>query len=178
MRSEIENRIDYLRKEIIRHNDSYYDKNDPEISDSEYDNLVKELEQLEKEYPIFVSLSSPTQKVSGVVSSSFESVKHSLPMLSLDNTYSYEETAKWYERIKKNLNENNLEFIVEPKIDGVNTSLTYVNGVLIVGSTRGNGVNGENITENIKTIEDIPYKLRVTPPLIFLNYAVKCILIN
>lgn len=164
MRSEIENRIDYLRKEIIRHNDSYYDKNDPEISDSEYDNLVKELEQLEKEYPIFVSLSSPTQKVSGVVSSSFESVKHSLPMLSLDNTYSYEETAKWYERIKKNLNENNLEFIVEPKIDGVNTSLTYVNGVLIVGSTRGNGVNGENITENIKTIEDIPYKLRVTPP--------------
>ncbi|MDR2666301.1 MAG: NAD-dependent DNA ligase LigA [Endomicrobium sp.] len=167
MWSEIENRIDYLRKEIIRHNDSYYDKNNPEISDSEYDNLVKELEQLEKEYPIFVSLSSPTQKVSGVVSSSFESVKHSVPMLSLDNTYSYEEAARWYERIKKNLNENNLEFIVEPKIDGVNTSLTYVNGILIVGSTRGNGVNGENITENIKTIEDIPYKLKVTPPPIF-----------
>jgi DNA ligase (NAD+) len=165
MQLEIKSRIDYLRKEIIRHNDFYYDKNDPKISDSEYDNLIKELEQLEREYPIFASLNSPTQKVSGVISSSFESVRHSLPMLSLDNTYSYEETARWYERIKKNLSgEAGLEFIVEPKIDGISTNLTYVNGILVIGATRGDGVKGENVTENIKTVEGIPYKLRVENP--------------
>ncbi|MDR1401211.1 MAG: NAD-dependent DNA ligase LigA [Endomicrobium sp.] len=163
MRSGIKNRIDCLRKEIIRHNDFYYDKNDSEVSDSEYDNLVKELERLERKYPAFASLNSPTQKVSGVVSSSFESVKHSLPMLSLDNTYSCEETSKWCERVKKNLNEDSLEFIIEPKIDGVNASLTYVNGILIVGATRGDGERGENVTENIRTVKGIPHKIGVFP---------------
>ncbi|MDR1511192.1 MAG: NAD-dependent DNA ligase LigA [Endomicrobium sp.] len=163
MQSEIKSRIDYLRKEIIRHNDFYYDRNDPEISDGEYDNLTKELEKLESEYPIFASSDSPTYKVSSILSSSFESVKHSLPMLSLSNTYSYEEISKWYKKIKKSLDDN-LEFIVEPKIDGINASLTYVNGALIMGATRGDGENGENITENIKTIKNVPHKLEVKNP--------------
>jgi DNA ligase (NAD+) len=155
----IQSRIDYLRKELLRHNNLYYERNNPEISDSEYDSLVKELEQLERENPLFASSNSPTQKVSGFASSSFEQVKHSSPMLSLDNTYSQEETAKWYERIKKNLDNKDIEFTIEPKIDGVSASLTYINGILIRGATRGDGETGEDITENIKTIKNVPHKL-------------------
>ena len=160
----IQKRINYLRKELARHNNLYYDKNSPEMSDSEYDSLVKELEQLELENPIFASLDSPTQKISGVVSSSFEQVKHSSPMLSLDNTYSQEETTKWYERVEKRLKNKNIEFTIEPKIDGVSASLTYLNGTLIVGATRGDGKIGENITENMKTIQSIPHKLKINNP--------------
>ena len=160
----IQSRIDYLRKELLRHNSLYYEKNNPEISDSEYDSLVKELERIERENPLFASSNSPTQKVSGFASSSFEQVKHSSPMLSLDNTYSQEETAKWYERIKKNLDNKNIEFTIEPKVDGVSASLTYINGILITGATRGDGETGEDITENIKTIKNVPHKLETYNP--------------
>jgi DNA ligase (NAD+) len=164
----IQNRIDYLRKELIRHNGLYYENNDPEISDSEYDSLARELEQLEKTNPFFVSPDSPTKKVSGFVSSSFEQIKHSFPMLSLDNTYSQKEIAKWYERIEKNLNNKNTEFTIEPKIDGVSASLTYINGSLTAGATRGDGETGEDITENIKRVKNIPHKLKTdNPPYFF-----------
>ena len=164
----IQSRIDYLRKELLRHNSLYYEKNNPEISDSEYDSLVKELERIERENPLFASSNSPTQKVSGFASSSFEQVKHSSPMLSLDNTYSQEETAKWYERVKKNLDNKNIEFTIEPKVDGVSASLTYINGILITGATRGDGETGEDITENIKTIKNVPHKLETyNPPHLF-----------
>jgi len=115
----------------------------------------------------FISLNSPTRKVSGFVLSAFKQVKHSLPMLSLDNTYSYEEMAKWHERIMKKLNTDNIEFIVEPKIDGVSANLIYSYGNLITGATRGDGEIGEDITENIKVIQDIPHKLKIIPPPIF-----------
>jgi len=164
MQSDIKSRIDYLRRELIRHNDFYYDKSSPEISDGEYDGLVRELERLERENPVFASPDSPTQKVSGYASSSFEHVKHSSPMLSLDNAYSREETARWYERIKKGLDNENLEFVIEPKIDGVSASLTYINGVLIMGATRGDGENGEDITENIKAVSGVPRKLETENP--------------
>jgi DNA ligase (NAD+) len=164
----IKSRIDHLRKELVRHNNLYYDKNNPEISDSEYDSLVKELERLETENPLFVSPYSPTQRVSGIASSSFEQVKHSSSMLSLDNTYSQEETAKWYERVEKKLGVKDVEFITEPKIDGVSASLTYLHGVLVVGATRGDGETGEDITENIKTIQNVPRKLKIkNPPAFF-----------
>jgi DNA ligase (NAD+) len=164
----IQNRIDYLRKELIRHNGLYYENNDPEISDSEYDSLAKELEKLEKTNPFFISPDSPTKKVSGFVSSSFEQIKHSFPMLSLDNTYSQKEIAKWYERIEKNLNNKNMEFTIEPKIDGVSASLTYINGSLTAGATRGDGETGEDVTENIKKIKNIPHKLKTdNPPYFF-----------
>jgi DNA ligase (NAD+) len=160
----IQNRIDYLRKELIRHNNLYYESNNPEISDSEYDSLARELEQLEKTNSLFVLTDSPTKKVSGFVSSSFEHITHSSPMLSLDNTYSQKETAKWYERIEKNLNNKNTEFTIEPKIDGVSASLTYINGSLTAGATRGDGEIGEDITENIKKVKNIPHKLKTYSP--------------
>ncbi|MDR1244980.1 MAG: NAD-dependent DNA ligase LigA [Endomicrobium sp.] len=157
----IQNKIKRLRKELARHNALYYDKNEPEISDGEYDALVKELEHLEQEYPLFASAKSPTKKVSGYASSSFKPIKHVVPMLSLDNTYSRDETASWYERTIKKFNNSNLEFVIEPKVDGVSASLTYVDGVLIIGATRGDGERGEDITENIKTIQDIPHELKI-----------------
>jgi DNA ligase (NAD+) len=160
----IQNRIDTLRKELARHNALYYDKSSPEISDGEYDTLVKELESLEQEYPLFASDKSPTKKVSGYISSSFQPVEHSIQMLSLDNTYSWEETISWYDKTVKKIDDANLEFIIEPKVDGVSASLTYLNGLLIVGATRGDGEVGENITENIKTIQDIPHKLKIENP--------------
>jgi DNA ligase (NAD+) len=160
----IQNLIKRLRKELARHNALYYDKNEPEISDGEYDALVKELERLEQEYPLFASSKSPTKKVSGYASSSFKPIKHAVPMLSLDNTYSRDETESWYERTVKKFNNSNLEFVIEPKIDGVSASLTYLDGVLIVGATRGDGETGEDITENIKTIQDIPHKLKIENP--------------
>ncbi|MDR2399354.1 MAG: NAD-dependent DNA ligase LigA [Endomicrobium sp.] len=164
----IQIRIDTLRKELTRHNALYYDKNDPEISDGEYDALVKELESLERKYPLFASGKSPTKKVSGYVSSSFQAIKHAVPMLSLDNTYSREETKSWYERTIKKFDNKNLKFTIEPKVDGVSASLTYLNGVFITGATRGDGETGEDITENIKTIQDIPNKLRIkNPPTFF-----------
>ena len=157
----IQNLIKRLRKELARHNALYYDKNEPEISDGEYDALARELERLEQEYPLFSSSKSPTKKVSGYVSSSFKPIKHAVPMLSLDNTYSRDETASWYERTIKKFNNSNLEFVIEPKVDGVSASLTYVDGVLIIGATRGDGERGEDITENIKTIQDIPHELKI-----------------
>jgi DNA ligase (NAD+) len=168
MQEEIKERIDYLRRKIIYHDDLYYDKSSPKISDGEYDNLVKELELLEKKNPFFTSVTSPTKKVSGYASPFFKNMKHSSPMLSLSNTYSLEETVKWCERVKKNLNDKSIEFIVEPKIDGVSASLIYVNGVLTTGATRGDGKVGEDVTLNIKTIKDVPHKLNVnTPPSFF-----------
>lgn len=165
---DIKNQIERLRKEILKHNDLYYDKNEPQISDKEYDDLVKELEKLEKEYPLFATEDSPTKKVSGYASSSFAQVKHSVPMLSLDNTYSEEEISKWYDRTIKNIDEKDIEFTIEPKVDGVGISLTYINGDLMTGATRGDGETGEDITENIKTIKDIPQKLNVkNPPAFF-----------
>jgi DNA ligase (NAD+) len=164
----IKNRIDYLRKELIRHNGLYYESNNPEISDSEYDSLAKELEQIEEENPLFALPDSPTKKVSGFVSSSFGRIKHSSPMLSLDNTYSYKEIVKWCERIEKSLDNKNTEFSIEPKIDGVSASLTYINGNLTAGATRGDGETGEDITENIKKVKNIPRKLKIdTPPYFF-----------
>jgi DNA ligase (NAD+) len=161
---DISKRITYLRKELERHNNLYYDKNNPEISDSEYDNLVKKLERLENENPLFALSNSPTRKVSGFASSSFAQIKHQAPMLSLDNTYSKEEIVKWYDRIAKKLSGKKIEFIIEPKIDGLSASLTYINGVLTIGATRGDGQIGEDITENIKTIKDIPHRIQIKNP--------------
>ncbi|MDR2066536.1 MAG: NAD-dependent DNA ligase LigA [Endomicrobium sp.] len=165
---DILKRITYLREEIGRHNDLYYNENNPEISDTEYDLLVKELEHLENENPLFVLKNSPTKKVSGFASSTFSQVKHKVPMLSLDNTYSKEEISKWYDRVVKKLSNDKREFVIEPKIDGLSATLTYVDGVLKVGATRGDGHVGEDITENIKTIKDIPLRLRIeNPPTLF-----------
>ncbi|MDI6640995.1 MAG: NAD-dependent DNA ligase LigA [Elusimicrobiota bacterium] len=156
---DIKKQIENLRKEIRKHDYLYYVLNQPEISDYEYDQLMKKLEELEKAHPEFITPDSPTQRVSGEVTKEFKPVKHSTAMLSLDNTYSAEEIREWDTRIKKFLPNQKYAFIVEPKIDGVSCAVTYKNGLLSVGATRGDGETGEDITLNIKTIKSIPLSL-------------------
>ncbi|MCL2388940.1 MAG: NAD-dependent DNA ligase LigA, partial [Elusimicrobia bacterium] len=164
MTTNIKDKILNLRNEIERHNKLYYQYQAPEISDAEYDELVKELKHLE-ETPL-ISLKtddSPTNKVGYKPSSTFESSKHAIPMLSLDNSYSKEEITAWYNRISKSV--PNPELICELKVDGVSLNLFYDGGSLAVAATRGDGQTGENITENVKTIREIPKLLEVeTPP--------------
>lgn len=148
-----------LRREIARHNRLYYEKNKPAISDAEYDRLVKALEALEAVHPDLKTPDSPSQKVGGKPVSGFKTVRHASPMLSIDNTYSKEEIAEFDERLRKNLPGEALEYVVELKIDGVSLSLIYENGNLTRGTTRGDGLYGDDITENIMAISQIPKKL-------------------
>jgi DNA ligase (NAD+) len=150
--------IEKLRKEILRHDYLYYVKTQPVISDREYDRLIERLRELEKKRPEFITPDSPTQRVSGAPAKEFTNVRHRTPMLSLDNTYSEEEVLDWENRIKKTAG-SGYDFVAEPKIDGVSISLTYENGVLALGATRGDGETGEDITANVRTIKSIPLRL-------------------
>ena len=149
-------RIAELKRQIERHNHLYYDLSRPEISDAEYDRLFKELERLEKEYPQFLSPNSPTQRVGGRPHEKFAAIKHSIPMMSIDNTYSKEEMGAFDERVKKLLKDRAYEYVVEPKIDGVSLSLLYKGGRLEYAATRGDGQTGDDVTENVRTIKVIP----------------------
>ena len=152
-----EDRIHLLRENLNRYAYNYYVLDNPLISDFEYDNMYKELEELEKQNPEFITPDSPTQRVGGI-STGFEEVKHKYRLYSLDNTYNYEELSKWYEKITKEFG-NNVELVCELKIDGLAIALTYKDGYFINGATRGNGIVGEDITQNLKTIKAIPLKL-------------------
>ncbi|MFH1479560.1 MAG: NAD-dependent DNA ligase LigA [Candidatus Omnitrophota bacterium] len=158
-KKDIQEKIDKLRSIIDYHDRLYYVESRPEISDQEYDRLMKELERLEKLYPGLVVATSPTQRVSGEALEGFKSVKHRVPMLSMDNTYSEEEIREFDKRVKKNLGVNNIEYVVELKIDGVSVSLLYENRDLVLGATRGDGKQGDDITINIKTIKSFPLTL-------------------
>ena len=161
----VKNRIQELQEILNKHNISYYVYDDPTISDYEYDLLLKELESLEKEYPEFITFNSPTQRVGGEPLTSFNTVKHSIPMLSLANAMNQNELEAFDIQIKKFLNTNqNIEYIGEPKLDGLAVELVYNDGIFSYGSTRGDGVNGENITENLKTIKGIPLQLNTNNP--------------
>ncbi|MDD5618760.1 MAG: NAD-dependent DNA ligase LigA, partial [Candidatus Omnitrophica bacterium] len=160
----IKNKIEKLRKEIRRHDINYYVSNQPEISDKEYDVLMKQLKDLESDYPEFITLDSPTQRVSGEVLKEFKTARHKKKMSSLDNTYSIEELQQWDERVHKGLGGQKVEYVVELKIDGVSSNLTYINGVLSIGATRGDGESGEDVTFNIKTIRAIPLRLDADKP--------------
>ena len=148
-----------LADEIRRHDDAYYVESKPKISDRDYDRLYHELLELEKEFPELAAPDSPSQRVGGAPLSEFKSVRHSVPMLSLDNTYSEEEIRDFVKRLEKLLPGEKLDWIVEPKLDGVAISLRYENGVLITGATRGNGTEGDDVTANLKTIRSVPLKL-------------------
>ncbi len=150
-------RIEFLRSELNKYSYNYYVLDNPIISDYEYDKLYKELEELEKQNPQLITPDSPTQRVGGI-SSGFEEVKHKYRVYSLDNTYNYEELRKWYEKITKEFG-NNVELVCELKIDGLAIALAYKNGVFVQGATRGNGITGEEITQNLKTIKAIPLRL-------------------
>ena len=152
--------IEKLREEIEYHNYRYYILNDPVITDQEYDELMKRLIELEKKYPELVTPDSPTQRVGGKVAEGFKKVRHSIRMLSLDNTYSEEELKKFNERIKRTLEIEKVEYVVELKIDGFSVALRYKDGKFEQGITRGDGITGEDITENLKTVKSIPLRLR------------------
>ncbi|MFA4911514.1 MAG: NAD-dependent DNA ligase LigA [Desulfobacteria bacterium] len=152
--------INELREKINYHNYRYYVLDDPEISDAEFDKLMRQLENLEKESPELTTPDSPTQRVGAPPLNEFVPVKHSLPMLSLTNAMNEEEVKGFDQRIKKLLNTTeDIDYIAEPKVDGVAVELVYEQGGLTVGSTRGDGVVGEGVTRNIKTIRSIPLRL-------------------
>jgi len=156
---EIESRILELRRLIIEHNHNYYNLDTNLISDFEYDKLLNELVELEKEYPEFSDPESPSLRVGGGLSEKFDSDSHIYPMYSLDNTYSDEELDLWFKRIVKVLNISDFEFCCELKYDGASVNLLYERGKLIRGLTRGDGTQGDDITVNLKTINSIPLKL-------------------
>ncbi|MDF7801592.1 NAD-dependent DNA ligase LigA [Pontiellaceae bacterium B1224] len=163
--AEAQQRIDELRRELERHNRLYYIDAAPEISDREYDALLQSLEELEKQFPMFGNANSPTQRVGGAPLGSFESVKHSVPMMSLSNTYSKEELVEFDVRIRKLIPEAVFDYILEPKIDGVAISLRYENGELVRAVTRGDGTTGDDVTSNVRTIKSIPLRLSdMMPP--------------
>lgn len=151
------NRIEFLKGEIIKHNKLYYEQDAPSISDSEYDALFKELKDLENTFPQFATEDSPTRKVGANSNASeFTEVTHKYRLYSLDNTYSYDDLRVWYQKILKDMNKEEIELVCELKIDGLAMALSYNNGSFIKGATRGNGIVGEDITENLKTIKSIP----------------------
>jgi DNA ligase (NAD+) len=152
--------IDRLRAEISEHDRRYYVEDAPTIVDTQYDQLMKKLAALEAEHPELARADSPTRRVSGAVSSDFKPVKHAAPMLSLDNAYDEEELRAWHERLLKNLPAGEAPvFVVEPKIDGLSCALTYEDGVLARGATRGDGETGEDVTANVRTIKSVPLRL-------------------
>lgn len=153
---EIKKEIEKLRQAIRRHDYMYYVVSEPEISDKEYDDLMRQLITLEEKYSEFKSADSPTQRVGGGILEGFKTVKHKQKMFSLDNTYSYDELREWQERVHKGLGKDNPEYVVELKIDGVSANIGYLEGKLVIGATRGDGQSGEDVTANIKTIRAIP----------------------
>jgi DNA ligase (NAD+) len=159
-KNEAKKAIAKLREEINYHNYKYYIEDSPVISDYEYDMLLKRLESLEAEYPDLITSDSPTQRVGGTPLQGFVSVEHTIPMLSLENAYSYEELHEFDDRVKKNVGA--VEYVCEPKIDGVSIAILYENGVFIRGATRGDGMKGDDVTANLKTIHSVPLRLRGT----------------
>ena len=161
-KKQAEKRIKELRKIVEYHAKKYYDEDKPEISDFEYDMMMLELRTLENEYPELITENSLTQKVGGTVKEGFQKVEHEVPLQSLQDVFDFEEIESFDERVRKQAKENGIEnpkYVVETKIDGLSAALEYGNGKLVRGATRGNGLVGEDVTENLKTIKTIPQEL-------------------
>lgn len=157
---DIKTRIEDLRRELHRHNHNYYINNSPEISDYEFDMLLKELERLEAEHPEYFDPNSPTQRVGSDLVKGFEHVVHERPMMSLSNSYSLEEVDEWFERVRKGLEGESFKVVGEMKFDGTSISITYRNGRLVRAVTRGDGTQGDDVTANVRTIRSIPLQLQ------------------
>ena len=153
-------RIEELRNKLHHHNYRYYVLDDPEISDAEYDRLLRELQELENQHPGLVTPDSPTQRVGAAPLAAFETVTHTVPMLSLDNAMDEAEIRGFDERVKRGLQTSDVEYICEPKLDGLAIELVYENGVFVLAATRGDGISGEDVTQNVRTIKSIPLRLR------------------
>jgi DNA ligase (NAD+) len=159
MAQTVEQKIESLRDEIRKHDRLYYVLNKPQISDREYDSLFADLKKLETEHPELITPDSPTQRVAGEPLDGFKSVRHEVPMLSIDNTYSADELQAFDERIAKGLETKDYDYVVEPKIDGLAISLLYEKGLLTRAATRGDGSTGDNVTANVRTIRAVPLSL-------------------
>ena len=162
-KKQAKERIENLRKQVEYHAKKYYDDDKPEISDFEYDMLMLELRNLEKDFPEFQSEKSLTKKVGGTVKEGFQKVTHEVPLLSLQDVFSLEEVEDFVTRIEQKAKENGIEqvtYVVETKIDGLSASLEYKNGELVKGATRGNGQVGEDVTNNLKTVKTIPERIK------------------
>ena len=154
-----------LRAELERHNYQYYVLDRPLVSDAEYDRLFRRLQELERDYPELADPESPTQRVGGSPLPAFRQVTHRIPMLSLSNAFSEEEVTAFDRRVREGLDADSVEYLVEPKFDGLAISLTYADGRFIQGATRGDGYTGEDVTPNLRTVKSIPLRLRgKTPP--------------
>ena len=162
--TEIEKKIEELRKTLRYHSDRYYNDDAPEIEDYEYDMMMRELKELEEKYPEYDAPDSPTKKVGGVADNSFESVAHSVRMESLQDAFSKDELREFSNRVEDTV--SNVNYVVEPKIDGLSVSLEYRDGVFLRGSTRGNGDVGEDVSGNLRVIHNIPLKLNKSIPYI------------
>jgi len=162
--NKVNQRIAELRETINHHNYRYYVLDSPEISDAEYDELMKELRQLEADHPELVTPDSPTQRVGAPPVEAFGVVEHPQPLLSLANAFSYEELVAWYKRVSNLLGGRQFDLVCEPKIDGLAVALTYVDGLLVTGATRGDGYHGEGITQNLKTVRSIPLSVSKEAP--------------
>jgi len=162
--NKVRQRIEELRKTINHHNYRYHVLDSPEISDAEYDELMKELKQLEAQHPELVTPDSPTQRIGAPPVEAFGVVEHPQPLLSLANAFSYQELAAWHKRASNLLGGRQLDLVCEPKIDGLAVALTYVDGLLVTGATRGDGYRGENITQNLKTVRSIPLSVPKDAP--------------
>ncbi|MDQ6978414.1 MAG: NAD-dependent DNA ligase LigA, partial [Ghiorsea sp.] len=153
-------RIKNLRRLIEKYDNEYYMMDSPSVPDVNYDNLMRELKNLEQAHPETITPTSPTQRVSGAVAKGFGKVKHEMPMLSLDNVFDAEELEGFVKKVEKGLGTtNSISFCAEPKLDGLAVSLLYEEGVLVRAATRGDGSSGENVTQNVKTISNIPHVL-------------------
>jgi DNA ligase (NAD+) len=162
---DVEKEAAKLRAEIERHNRLYYVEAAPEISDREFDRLMKRLEEIEAEHPELATPDSPTQRVGGEPLPEFKAVRHSVPMLSIENTYSHDEVREWDARVRKALGPGEaVRYAVEVKVDGVAVSLRYEKGRFTLGATRGDGERGDDVTSNLRTVRDIPLRLGDAPP--------------
>src|SRR3990167_4724788 len=160
LNNTIERKINKLRDKINEHNYRYYALDDPTVSDAEYDSLFQELSELEKQYPEWITLDSPTQRVGVTPLKKFVEVSHEIPMLSLENAFTEDELAAFDERVRDRLGVSHLiEYSCEPKLDGLAVSIRYEKGILVRAATRGDGETGEDITENVRTIQTVPLRL-------------------
>jgi DNA ligase (NAD+) len=157
-------RIEELRAHIRTHNDLYYGQDSPEVSDAEYDALVRELRDLEAEHPELVDAESPTEVVGASSITTFDPVVHAVPMTSLDNAMDEDELRAWGDRIAKGLGDQPVQYVCELKIDGLAISIRYENGVMVQAATRGDGKVGEDVTANVATISSLPKKLEKAAP--------------
>src|SRR6185369_10417095 len=153
-------RAEELRRQLHDHNHRYYYLDDPVVSDAEYDRLMQELKAIEATHPELITPDSPTQRVGAAPSKEFGQVRHSVPMLSMDNAFTEEDLQEWDRRVRQGLERDQVDYTAEPKFDGTSVSLRYENGALVRAATRGDGETGEDITVNVRTIHTVPLQLK------------------